>query len=52
MIKNKKVGVKMEKTKKPTKAQIKASLIKQLEAKGANVAHFMDLFMTICRYMI
>lgn len=43
MIKNKKVGVKMEKTKKPTKAQIKASLIKQLEAKGANVAHFMDL---------
>ena len=33
----------MEKTKKPTKAQIKASLIKQLEAKGANVAHFMDL---------
>lgn len=43
MIKNKKVGVKMENTKKPTKAQIKASLIKQLEAKGANVAHFMDL---------
>lgn len=27
----------------PTKAKIKESLIKQLEVKGANVAHFLDL---------
>ena len=33
----------MANVKKPTKAQIKASLIKQLETKGANVAHFIDL---------
>lgn len=30
-------------TKKPTKKEIKESLIKQLETKGANVAHFRDL---------
>ncbi len=33
----------MANVKKPTKAQIKESLIKQLETKGANVAHFIDL---------
>lgn len=33
----------MNRIKKPTKPQIKESLIKQLEAKGANVAHFRDL---------
>lgn len=33
----------MANVKKPTKAQIKKSLIKQLETKGANVAHFIDL---------
>lgn len=33
----------MANVKKPTKAQIKDSLIKQLETKGANVAHFIDL---------
>ena len=33
----------MGNVKKPTKAQIKNSLIKQLETKGANVAHFIDL---------
>lgn len=33
----------MANVKKPTKAQIKYSLIKQLETKGANVAHFIDL---------
>lgn len=33
----------------PSKAKIKESLIKQLEVKNANVAHFMDL---ICDYMV
>ena len=32
----------------PSKAKIKDSLIKQLEVKNANVAHFQDL---ICDYM-
>ncbi len=33
----------------PTKAKIKESLIKQIEVKNANVAHFNDL---ICDYMV
>lgn len=33
----------------PSKAKIKESLIKQIEVKNANVAHFNDL---ICDYMV
>lgn len=33
----------MGKQRAPSKAKIKDSLIKQLEVKGANVAHFLDL---------
>lgn len=33
----------------PSRAKIRESLIKQLEVKNANVAHFMDL---ICDYMV
>ena len=33
----------------PSKAKIKESLIKQLEVKNANVAHFYDL---ICDYLV
>lgn len=43
MIKNKKVGDNMAKARRPSKAKIKESLIKQLETKGANVPHFIDL---------
>lgn len=43
MIKNKKVGDKMSGKKLSTKAKIKESLMKQLETKGAKVAHFENL---------
>ena len=43
MIKNKKVGDKMGTKKPTTKEKIKDSLIKQLEVKGAKVAHFENL---------
>ena len=43
MIKNKKVGDKMGGKKPTTKGKIKESLMKQLEAKGAKVAHFENL---------
>ena len=33
----------------PSRAKIRESLIRQLEVKNANVAHFMDL---ICDYMV
>ena len=49
MIKNKKVGDKMAKQRAPSEAKIKESLIKQLEAKGANVPHFYDI---ICDYLV
>ena len=39
----------MSEIRAPSKAKIKESLIKQLEVKNANVAHFMDL---ICDYMV
>lgn len=43
MIKNKKVGDGMAGKKPPSRAKILNSLMKQLEAKGAKVAHFEDL---------
>lgn len=49
MRKNKKVGDKMAGERAPSRAKIKASLIKQLEVKKANVPHFNDL---ICDYMV
>ena len=39
----------MDAIRAPSKAKIKESLIKQLEVKNANVAHFNDL---ICDYLV